>query len=80
VRTFGATPEQSDASKGVDYLNSYINSIDDKTNSSLSDAYYYLGLIEKNRNNKQLALSHFNQAIKITPNHRWAKGVIDELK
>lgn len=75
-----ATTEQDDVSKGVDYLNSYIKSTNDKSDMSLGDAYYYLGLIEKNRNNKHLALSHFNQAVKINPNHRWAKQAIDEVR
>ncbi len=75
-----ATAEQIDFSKGIDYLERYIKSVNDKSDITLGDAYYYLGLIEKNRNNKHLAIPHFNNALRINPNHRWAKEVLDEIK
>lgn len=78
-RVFATTVHKDDG-KGIEYLNAYIKSTDDKSDLTLGDAYYYLGLIEKNRNNLQLAMSHFNQAIKINPNHRWAKEAIEEIK
>jgi tetratricopeptide (TPR) repeat protein len=75
-----ATTENTDVGKGIEYLNTYIKSIDDRSDLTLGDAYYYLGLIEKNRDNKHLAITHFNQAIKINPNHRWAKEAIEEIE
>jgi tetratricopeptide (TPR) repeat protein len=74
-----ALSEQKDVSKGIGYLNSFINTSEDKTERSLGDAYYYLGLIEKNKNNKQLATNNFNKALNINPDHRWAKEALKEL-
>ncbi len=75
-----ATAENVDRVKAIDYLNRYINTSNDKSDRSIADAYYFLGLIEKNRNNKQLALTHLNNALKVNPNHRWAKEVIKEIQ
>ena len=75
-----ATAEDADRSKAINYLNRYISTSNDKTERSLADAYYFLGLIEKNRNNKQLAVSHLNNALKVNPDHRWAKEAIKEIQ
>lgn len=75
-----ATAENVNRGKAIDYLNRYITTSNDKSDRSIADAYYYLGLIEKNRNNKQLALTHLNNALKVNPDHRWAKEVIKEIQ
>jgi tetratricopeptide (TPR) repeat protein len=65
--------------KGNQYLNTYIKEKDDKSDKSLGDAYYYLGVIAKNKNDNQLAKNHFNSALKINPDHNLAQQALKNL-
>ena len=66
--------------KGKKYLSAFIEQVPDKSNRNLANAYYFLGVIEKDRKNTSAALGYFNAALKINPNHRQSKEAIDAMK
>ncbi len=74
----GAGPKHHD--KGVRYLNQYIEKSPGRSDRGLANAYYYLGVIESDRNNKTKATAHFNEALKINPEHRQAQQALSGLR
>ncbi len=64
---------------GVKYLNSYIGENPDMADKNIGEAYYYLGMIEKNRGNKTLARKHFNSALKVNPDHTRSQQALKEM-
>ena len=66
--------------KGLKYLNRYIESAPNKTDRNLASAYYYLGVIEKDKKNIPSARAHFTTALKINPSHQQSQQAINDLK
>ena len=65
--------------KAKKYLNTWIAENKQGNERNLANAWYYLGLTEKNGNNLQVARNHFNAALKLNPEHKLAKEALKEL-
>ena len=65
--------------KARKYLNAWIAENKQGNERNLANAWYYLGITEKNGNNLHAARNHFNAALKINPEHRQAKEALKEL-
>lgn len=65
--------------KGKKYLNDYISNTSDKKDRTIADAYYFLGLIDKNDGNNQQAKSNFTAALAINPDHSRSQKALKEL-
>jgi tetratricopeptide (TPR) repeat protein len=64
---------------GVKYLNYYIGENPDMADKNIGEAYYYLGMIEKNRGNKSLARKHFSSALKVNPDHTKSQQALKDM-
>jgi tetratricopeptide (TPR) repeat protein len=69
----------TNSSKATKYLNDYISGSPDKNGRSIANAWYYLGLNEKNKNNHSVARNHFNSTLRINPDHKLAQQALKEL-
>jgi tetratricopeptide (TPR) repeat protein len=65
---------------GLKYLNAYVKSAQDKKDRNLANAYYYMGLIEKDKKNIPSARTHFAAALEINPSHQQSQKALDDLK
>ena len=65
--------------KGSKYLGQYIETKREQKDRNMANAYYYLGLIEKNKMNVPQAKAHFNKALAIQPAHSQAEKSLKEL-
>lgn len=65
--------------KARKYLNTYIAETKQGNERSLANAWYYLGLAEKNGNNLPAARTHFNSALRLNPDHKQAKEALQAL-
>ena len=50
-----------------------------KNDRSLANAYYYLGMIDKKRGNRENARKHIEQALKYNPEHQLSRKLLKEL-
>lgn len=65
--------------KGSKYLAQYIETNRNQKDRNMANAYYYLGIIEKNKLNVSQAKVHFNKALAIHPAHAQAEKSLKEL-
>jgi len=65
--------------EGEKSLQKFIKLTANKDDKSLANAYYYLGMIEKNKGNKANAKKYFELALKINPEHKQTKEIIKTL-
>ncbi|MDY0201376.1 MAG: tetratricopeptide repeat protein [Tenuifilaceae bacterium] len=79
IGRFYAISDVKDNDKGVKVLKSFIDSSKSKPDFALADAYYYLGLIEKKKENTQQANAHFKYALSVNPYHKGSKKELDKL-
>lgn len=70
--TNGIKPDE-----GEKALNEFISQT--SNNRSLANAYYYLGLIEKNRGKTSNAKNHFEMALKLYPDHKPTKEILKKM-
>lgn len=70
---------QGHSEKAQKYLNDFISGNTDKNDRNLANAWYYLGITEKNKNNQTAARNHFNTALRINPQHKQAQEALKEL-
>lgn len=66
--------------RGLRYLNQYVEKSPGRSDRGLANAHYYLGVIERDRKNTQKATAHFNEALKINPEHRQSQQALSELQ
>jgi tetratricopeptide (TPR) repeat protein len=64
---------------GEKSLNEFIRLTANKNDRSLANAYYYLGLIEKKRGNRENARKQIESALKLNPEHQQSKKLLKEL-
>ncbi len=64
---------------GIKYLYSYLGENPDMTDKNIGEAFFYLGMIEKNRGNKSLARKHFNSALKVNPDHTRSQQALKDM-
>lgn len=72
----GAQAGNANFSKATDYLNRYLGTLTDKRDRSAANAHYYLGLIQKESQNNALAKNHFQEALKINPEHKASQDAL----
>lgn len=65
--------------KGSKYLGQYIEKHREQKDRNMANAYFYLGMIEKNKMNISEAKAHFNKALAIHPAHSQAEKSLKEL-
>jgi tetratricopeptide (TPR) repeat protein len=65
--------------KASKYLNEYISGNTERNDRNVTNAWYYLGITEKNKNNQTAAKGHFNNALRINPDHKEAQQALKEL-
>ncbi len=65
--------------EGEKSLNEFIRLTANKNDKSLANAYYYLGLIEKKRGKTANAKKHIELALKLNPEHKPAKEILEKL-
>ncbi len=66
-------------SKATDYLNRYLQALPNRQDRSAANAHYYLGLIQKQSLNNTLAKNHFQEALKINPEHKASQDAIKNM-
>jgi tetratricopeptide (TPR) repeat protein len=64
---------------GEKSLNEFIRLTADKKERSLANAYYYLGMIEKKRGNRENARKQIELALKYNPEHQPSRKLLKEL-
>lgn len=79
IGRFYAISDVKEKDKGVAVLKSYIDSSKSKPDFALADAYYYLGLIEKKKENTPQANAHFKYALSVNPYHKGSKKELNNL-
>ncbi len=75
----GAQAGNAQFGKATEYLNRYLNTLSNKQDRSAANAHYYLGLIQKQSQNNSLAKNHFQEALKINPEHKASQDAIKSL-
>lgn len=66
--------------EGEKSLNEFIRLTANRNDRSLTNAYYYLGMIEKKRGNSENARKYIEQALKYNPEHQPSRKLLKELK
>jgi tetratricopeptide (TPR) repeat protein len=64
---------------GEKSLNEFIRLTANKNDRNLANAYYYLGMIEKKRGNRENARKQIELALKYNPGHQPSKKLLKEL-
>jgi tetratricopeptide (TPR) repeat protein len=64
---------------GEKSLNEFIRLTTNKNDRSLANAYYYLGMIEKKRGNKENSRKQIELALKYNPGHQPSRKLLKEL-
>jgi tetratricopeptide (TPR) repeat protein len=64
---------------GEKSLNEFIRLTVNKNDRSLANAYYYLGMIEKKRGNRENAKKQIELALKFNPGHQPSRKLLKEL-
>jgi tetratricopeptide (TPR) repeat protein len=78
-KNFAAMAGSGQSEKASKYLNEYISGNTERNDRNVANAWYYLGITEKNKNNQTAAKGHFNNALRINPDHKEAQQALKEL-
>jgi len=65
--------------EGEKSLNEFVRLTPNKKDKSLANAYYYLGMIEKKRGNREKARTQIELALKINSEHQPSRKLLKEL-
>lgn len=66
--------------RGIAYLTQFIQKADKEDTKNIADAYYFLGVIEKNKNNLSSAKGYIQKSLAIRKDHAGAKKMLQELE